>query len=44
MRWGVSLIDPGGWLSGLTKTVVESALDAELTEHLVCDPGTTDRY
>jgi transposase-like protein len=31
---GVSLIGPGGLLAGLTKTVLESALDAELTEHV----------
>ncbi len=31
---GVSLVGPGGLLSGLTKGVLETALDAELTEHL----------
>ena len=31
---GVGLIGPGGLLSGLTKTVLETALEAELTEHL----------
>ena len=31
---GVSLVGPGGLLSGVTKTVLETALDAELTEHL----------
>jgi transposase-like protein len=35
---GVSLVGPGGLLSGLTKTVLESALDAELTEHLGYEP------
>jgi putative transposase len=35
---GVSLVGPGGLLSGLTKTVLESALDGELTEHLGYDP------
>jgi transposase-like protein len=35
---GVSLIGPGGLLSGLTKTVLESALEGELTEHLGYDP------
>lgn len=35
---GVSLIGPGGLLSGLTKTVLESALDAELTEHFGLRP------
>lgn len=31
---GVSLVGPGGLLAGLTKTVLESALEAEMTEHL----------
>ena len=31
---GVSLIGPGGLLAGLTKTVLETALEAEMTEHL----------
>jgi Transposase, Mutator family len=31
---GVELVGPGGLLSGLTKTVLETALDAEMTEHL----------
>jgi putative transposase len=31
---GVSLIGPGGLLGGLTKTVLETALEAEMTEHL----------
>jgi transposase-like protein len=35
---GVSLIGPGGLLAGLTKTVLESALEGELTEHLGYDP------
>ena len=34
---GVSLIGPGGLLGSLTKTVLETALDAELTEHLGYD-------
>jgi putative transposase len=34
----VSLVGPGGLLSGLTKTVLESALDGELTEHLGYNP------
>ena len=33
-REGVSLVGPGGLLAGLTKTVLETALEAELTEHL----------
>ena len=31
---GVELIGPGGLLTGLTKTVLETALDVELSEHL----------
>ena len=31
---GVELVGLGGLLSGLTKTVLESALEAELDEHL----------
>jgi transposase-like protein len=31
---GVSLAGPGGLLAGLTKQVIETALDAEMTEHL----------
>src|SRR5215204_3136612 len=31
---GVSLVGPGGLLAGLTKTVLETALEAELTEHV----------
>ncbi|MCR2808389.1 MULTISPECIES: hypothetical protein [unclassified Microbacterium] len=34
---GVSLVGPGGLLGGLTKTVLESALEAELTERLGYD-------
>ena len=33
-REGVSLVGPGGLLAGLTKTVLETALEAELTDHL----------
>ena len=29
---GVSLVGPGGLLSGATKTVLETALDAEMSE------------
>lgn len=36
---GVSLTGPGGLLSGLTRQVLESALEAELTEHLGYGPG-----
>ncbi len=31
---GVELLGPGGLLSGLTKTVLETALEAEMSEHL----------
>ena len=34
---GVELVGPGGLLTGLTKTVLEAALEAELTEHLGYD-------
>jgi putative transposase len=34
---GVDLVGPGGLLTGLTKTVLETALDAELSEHLGYD-------
>src|ERR1700712_1957541 len=37
-RWeGVELIGPGGLLTGLTKTVLETALEAEITDHLGYD-------
>jgi putative transposase len=38
---GVGLIGLGRLLSGLTKTVLETALDAELTEHLGHEHGQT---
>jgi putative transposase len=34
---GVELIGPGGLLTGLTKTVLETALEAELSDHLGYD-------
>lgn len=34
---GVDLVGPGGLLSGLTKSVLETALEAELSEHLGYD-------
>ena len=34
---GVDLIGPGGLLNGLTKTVLETALEAEMSEHLGYD-------
>jgi transposase-like protein len=36
---GMPLVGPGGSLSGLTKQVLESALEAELTEHLGHEHG-----
>ncbi len=36
---GVALTGPGGLLSGLTRQVLESALEAELTAHLGHSPG-----
>ncbi|GAA2244761.1 hypothetical protein GCM10010401_17550 [Rarobacter faecitabidus] len=38
---GVSLTGPGGLLSQLTKNVLETAVDAELTEHLGHEHGGT---
>lgn len=35
---GVSLVGPGGLLSGLTKRVLEAALEAEMTEHVGYEP------
>ena len=35
---GVTLVGPGGLLQGLAKTVIESALEAELTEHVGYEP------
>ncbi|WP_171944453.1 transposase, partial [Mycobacterium ulcerans] len=34
---GVGLTGPGGLLKAMTKTVIETALDEELSEHLGCD-------
>jgi transposase-like protein len=34
---GVELVGPGGLLTGLTKTVLETALEAEMSEHLGYD-------
>jgi putative transposase len=34
---GVDLVGPGGLLTGLTKTVLETALDAQMSEHLGYD-------
>ena len=38
---GVSLVGPGGLLNQLTKNVLETALEAELTEHLGHEHGET---
>ncbi|CAA9222291.1 MAG: Mobile element protein [uncultured Arthrobacter sp.] len=38
---GVSLVGPGGLLNQLTKNVLETALEAELTEHLRHEHGQT---
>ncbi|MBD2762177.1 transposase, partial [Kocuria sp. cx-116] len=38
---GVSLVGPGGLLNQLTKNVLETALNAELTEHLAHEHGET---
>jgi putative transposase len=34
---GVDLVGPGGLLAGLTKTVLETALESEMSEHLGYD-------
>jgi putative transposase len=36
---GIALTGPGGLLTGLTKQVLETALDAEMTEHLGHERG-----
>lgn len=36
---GVSLVGPDGLLAGVTRTVLQAALDAEMTEHLGYDKG-----
>jgi putative transposase len=36
---GVSLVGPGGLLSGVTKTVLQAALDAEMADHLGYEKG-----
>ena len=38
---GVSLVGPGGLLTQLTRNVLETALEAELTEHLGHEHGQT---
>ena len=34
---GVELVGPGGLLNGLTRTVLETALEVEMSEHLGYD-------
>lgn len=34
---GVSLVGPGGLLTGLTETVLETALEVEMSDHLGYD-------
>lgn len=36
-KQGVSLVEPDGLLGGLTTTVLETALEAEMTEHFGYD-------
>lgn len=36
---GVSLVGPDGLLAGVTRTVLQAALDTEMTEHLGYEPG-----
>jgi putative transposase len=38
-RSGISLVGEGGLLAGITKTVLQTALDAEMAEHLGYDKG-----
>lgn len=38
---GIELVGPAGLLTGLTKTVLETALEAEMSEHLVDQLGMT---
>src|SRR3954464_3773526 len=39
---GIELIGPGGLLTGLTKTVLETALEAEMSEHLGYDKHASE--
>src|SRR5665648_511837 len=39
---GVDLVGPGGLLTGLTKQVLETALEEEITDHLGYDHGDRD--
>jgi putative transposase len=38
-RTGVSLVGPDGLLAGVTRTVLQAALDTEMTEHLGYEKG-----
>jgi putative transposase len=38
-RAGISLVGPDGLLAGVTRTVLQTALDAEMTEHLGFEKG-----
>ena len=39
---GVTLTGPGGLLKAMTKTVIETALDEQMSEHLGYDPRGLD--
>ena len=39
---GLELVGPGGLLAGVTKRVIETALDAEMVEHLGYEKGERD--
>ena len=39
---GVSLVGPGGLLSQITRTVRQTALEAEMSEHLGYEKGDLD--
>ena len=41
---GVDLVGPGGLLTGLTKTVLETALEAEMSEHVGYDKHDSYAY
>ena len=39
---GVKLVGPGGLLNGLTRTVLETALEVEMSEHLGYDKDAVE--
>ena len=41
---GVSLVGPDGLLAGITKTVLQAALDAEMSEHLGYEKGESPAH